>query len=159
MQICFSLSKISEDLLWTTYSEQLNPTEMKHMCQKIFGRQVDTQKTPIGTLKTRTSDLTFVPAGTDGVVCIYRDERMKHASDFQSIMKPMPVRTPFGAGDFYLAIEGDNRQQAYLIWSKAKDQLVYFPDVDALVEYYSTLGVSPGLDRMKSYPSRRLYGQ
>lgn len=159
MQIVFSLSKVSEDLLWTRYSEHLNPLEIKHMCKKIFGADVNTSKSPIGMLKSRTGELHFVPSGEDGVICIYNDRVLKQASDFVNFMKPMPVKTPFGAGDFYLAIEGDNRKLSYLVWSKMKDQLVYFPNVDALEDYYETLAVTPGVDRMKSYPSRRIYGQ
>ena len=158
MRIAFSLSKVSEDLYWTRYSEHLNPLEVRHMCKKIFGANVDVSKSPIGTIKSRTGELQFVPSGDDGAICLYNDRMLKTAEDFISFMKPMPVKTPFGAGDFYLAIEGDARKLAYLVWSKAKNQLVYFPDVDALQDYYETLGVSPGLDRMKSYPSRRIFG-
>lgn len=158
MQIVFSLSKISEDLYWTRYSGSLNPLEMSKMCRKLFGDDVNLKNSPIGTLKTRTSEMTFVPSGEEGVIALYRDEVVKSAKDFQNIMKPMPVKTPFGAGDFYLAIEGKGRTISYLVWHKEKDQLVYFPDVDALQDFYEALGVSPGVERMKSYPSRRVYG-
>lgn len=158
MQIVLSLSKVSEELLWTTYSEHLNPIELKHICKKIFGKNVDCKKSPIGILKSRTSELKFVPSGEEGVVCIFNDKTFKQASDFMQAMKPVPVRTPFGAGDFYVSFETEGRKLAYLVWSKMKDQLVYFPDVSALEEYYSTLGVSPGVDRMKAYPSRRIFG-
>lgn len=157
MQIIFSLSKVSEDLYWTRYSEHLNPIEIRHMCKKIFGDDFNTKSIQTGTLKSRTGELRFVPSGTDGNVCLYNDRILKNAEDFCVFMKPMPVKTPFGAGDFYIGIEGENRKLSYLVWSKAKNQLVYFPDSEALSDYYDTLGVSPGLTHMKSYPTRRIF--
>lgn len=159
MHIVFSLAKVSEDLYWTRYSDSLNPLEVRNLCKKIFGDDINTQNSPIATLELRMGKLSFAPSGTDGVVALYNDTMLKTAKDFQVCMRPMPLKTPIGSGDFYLAIKRTGSQKpSFLVWNKASNQLVYFPNPQAMQDYYDTLGVSPHLVGMSTAPSRYSVG-
>lgn len=149
MEIFVSLSKITlgSDGMAKIDSPCTTP-DLKKLASLIFGLSRFDQDT-FGTITTRRGVLSAVREGEEGAVWLLGDKRLKDSADFQNIMKPMPMLSHAGVGDFYMTLNVQGKDPQFLICPKGGKSILWFENVKSLSDYYTNeLSATPAVKSM-----------
>lgn len=149
MEIFVSLSKITLGSQGMAQIDSPCTTpDLKKLASLIFGLSRFDQDT-FGTITTRRGTLSAIREGEEGAVWLLGDKRLKDATDFQNVMKPMPMLSHNGVGDFYMTLNVAGRDPQFIVCPKGGRSILWFENVKALSDYYSnTFDASPAVKTM-----------
>lgn len=148
MEIFVSLSKItvgSEGM--AKIDSPCTTPDFKKLASLIFGLARFDQDV-FGSITSRKGTLSAVREGEEGAIWLLGDTRLKDAKDFQHIMKPMPMMSPEGAGDFYMTLNVPQRPAQFLICPKDGRSILWFANDKALSDYYAEREARPAVKSM-----------
>ncbi|ARW58848.1 hypothetical protein HOS33_gp208 [Erwinia phage vB_EamM_Y3] len=149
MEIFVSLSKIilESEGKAIIHSPCTTP-DLKKLASLIFGLSRFDQET-FGTISTRRGQLSAIRSGEEGAIWLLGDKTLKTADDFQYVMKPMPMLSVNGVGDYYMTLNvGNGKPVQFLVCSKGASSLMWFKDEKALANHYAEVEASPAVKTM-----------
>ncbi len=134
------------------FSERMTDKDWYALATYMFGPTLPAGDT-IKAFDTPKGPVRIERTGHDKAVWLYGDKRINTLDQFDSLLRPLPMRSQTYCGDFYMSFRGRNHFQFLIRPFKTKD-LLWFDGRDELQEYYDDRGIKPAFPQMeKRMPS------